>query len=312
MRGLKAAFFTEAGSKRGMGHLVRTHAILEYFKKMGVFTTFFLDSDVNYDYKYNDINYFKWAKFSLCDYYDIIFIDSYEADLKIYQSIQKQCKVAVYIDDFSRVDYPEGVIINFAPKSYGLLKKDKKHTLLLGYKYLPFRSTLQDVVPQKKEQILIMMGGSDVKNLSYDIAAALLEIPYKKIVVSNNQAMLKKIQNLHNAEILYQPNDDLLVKIMADSSLAISTASMGAYELAYLHIPTLIIAVAQNQREGIKQFLKNNIAQAYVDIYADNFKEKLIKEVRELLKMPTIYNSLIDGFGTQRIYEKIIALCEKF
>lgn len=312
MQKLKVAFFTEAGSKRGMGHLVRTHTILEYFKKKGVLTTFFLDSDINYDYKYNDIHYIKWENFFLYDYYDAIFIDSYEANLKTYQAIQKQCKVAIYIDDFARIDYPEGVIINFAPKSYELFKKDKKHTLLLGLKYLPIRSTLQDVVPQKKEQILIMMGGSDVKNLSYNIAITLLEIPYKKIIISNNKIMLKQLKKLHNTEVLYQPDDDLLVKTMADSSLAISTASMGAYELAYLHIPMIIVAVAPNQKEGVKQFINNKIAQAYVDINANDFKKQLQIKSKYLLDNPLACNCTIDRYGSERIYKEVTTLCKRF
>lgn len=309
MKERKVAFFTEAGSKRGMGHLVRTHTILEFFKQRGVKTTLYLESDLNYDYKYNDINYFQWKNFQLTQQYEIIFIDSYEATINIYKVIEKSCKTAVYIDDFARLNYPKGVILNFAPDAHTFYPQtfSKNHTYLLGLDYIPIRSSLQKVKPKRDEQIFIMLGGNDIKDLSYNIVKSLSELSLKKVVVSNNKQMVQKLQEFPNTEILYKPDDQLLISKMAKSSVAISTASMGVYELAYFRVPVLIIVVVKNQYQGIEQFLKYKLAHAFVDINTVDYKTKFKSKIKELLKikLPT---SNIDGLGAQRIYEEVISL----
>lgn len=80
MNNIRAAFFTEAGHSRGMRHLIRSFAISEKLKSLGVKTSFFLDSDIFFDGKFKEITYFEWDKFSLNSGFDIVFIDSYEAD----------------------------------------------------------------------------------------------------------------------------------------------------------------------------------------------------------------------------------------
>jgi len=57
MKKSNIAFLTEAGTNRGMGHLVRTYAIATYFKRY-YHIDFFLDSDIKYD-KFQNIQYFK-------------------------------------------------------------------------------------------------------------------------------------------------------------------------------------------------------------------------------------------------------------
>lgn len=43
---------------------------------------------------------------------DIIVIDSYLAGKGLYTEIRQRVKVAAYLDDFNRLEYPEGIIIN--------------------------------------------------------------------------------------------------------------------------------------------------------------------------------------------------------
>lgn len=307
---IKTAFFTEAGSGRGMGHLVRTHTILEYFKEKGIDTVLFLESDTNYDYKYNDILYFHWDTFELKEYYDYIFIDSYEADILIYKTIQEHCKTAIYIDDYTRLSYPKGMILNFAPDAHLLFtqEEDIQHNFLLGLQYIPIRDALQNIKVQKKEQIFIMLGGSDTKNLTYKIVDILSELPIKKVVVISNEATAKKLKHFKNTQVLYNPNDTLLAQMMANSSLAISTASMGVYELSYLKTAVLMIAVSYNQVKGIEQLLKYKVAQDFVDINADGYEKELYLKIEALLKNNPLTSSIIDGLGTKKIYEKVIAI----
>jgi spore coat polysaccharide biosynthesis predicted glycosyltransferase SpsG len=311
MRDIKLAFFTEAGTKRGLGHLIRSYTIYKKFKNLKINSHFFLDSDIDFKSKFSDIEYFKWHNFSLEEKYDIIFIDSYEADITIYEQISNASKVAVFIDDFKRLSYPKGVILNFAPDANELFfkQKDKKHIYLIGIDYIPIRDEFFKITPNKQKQIFIMLGGSDIADLSYSIVKHLKDIDIKKVIVSNKKDTVDKLSKYNNTEVLYKPTDKELISKMADSAVAISTASMSLYELAYLQIPTIIIAVDKNQTIGVSQLIKHNIASSFVSINNENWLNK-IKYYVEKTYLDNIHsiNQTIDGKGADRVLNKTMEL----
>ncbi|WP_129089023.1 hypothetical protein [Arcobacter sp. CECT 8989] len=313
MNKLKIAFFTEAGSKRGMGHLVRCYTLFQKLKKNNTRVRFFLDSDINFDYKFKNLEYFVWDNFILTEDYDVIIIDSYEAPLKIYEEATKKSKLAVYIDDFSRINYPKGLIINFLPESKKQLANQKnkdEHVYLLGLDYVLIREEFLSCKIKKDKQIFVMLGGADTANLSYEILDALEDINIKKVIVLNNKGMIEKIQLFKNVKVLYKPSDKELIENMAKSFISISTASMTLYELSFLKVSSIVIAVSQNQIIGAKQFISNKIANNYIDIENINWKEKLKKAVSILEDISLENKSIIDGKGTIRIIEKILELVE--
>lgn len=312
LKTLNIAFFTEAGSTRGMGHLVRCHTISKKFKILGFKVSFFLDSDIDFDHKFNDINYFKWKDFSLIENsYDIIFIDSYEADISIYNKVFKACRLAVYVDDYKRLDYPKGVILNFASDAKEIFfnQKDEKYEYLLGLKYIPIRDDFLKLKINKKEQLFIMLGGSDVANLSLELATILKDITIPKIIVSNTKEIADSLKKYNNVKVLYKPLDIELIEAMASSTMAITTASMSVYELAYLKIPTIVIAVAKNQEVGMPQLIRSNLASDFVLIQENNWKNDMKNKVDTLLGMDNSkINNQIDGNGTGNIVDGVLEL----
>lgn len=311
---MKIAFFTEAGSEKGMGHLIRCQTIANQFEQNNIEINFFLDSDINYDYKFKNLTYFKWEELNINIHYDVIFIDSYEATEAIYNNLQKKTNLVIYIDDFERIDYPKGIIINFAPDSKELFFKNrnKDSEYLLGLDYIPIRKEFLKYKNLKKEKkLFIMLGGSDTANLSLNIIEALKDIDIKKVIVSNNEITSNKLSKYDNVKVLFQSNDDELIKEMATSSYAISTASMSLYELSFLQIPTIIIAVSQNQITGVSQMLKNKLAISYVDTMRLNWEKNISFQLKNLMEYKQIVDNQIDGLGVKRIYEYIIKRLER-
>ena len=315
MSQIRVAFFTEAGSKRGMGHLVRLYSIYEEFVAKKIESIFFLDSDINYDYKFSNIHYFTWNTFTLQKKYDIIFIDSYEAEINIYKEISNATKVSVYIDDYARLEYPKGVIVNFAPDAKDLFypnTKNKYH-YLLGLDYLPLRKAIvKTKQKKKKEQIFIMLGGADIKNLTLSIVHQLRLLNINKTVVSNNLEVTEKLKKYEGVTVLFQPSDAKLIKAMSESVMAITTASMSVYELSYLNTSSIIVATAQNQTIGIKQFLKHQLSAFYVDIESSSWCEEIEYYTKKLIASKSIViNKQIDGNATTRIINKVLEICKK-
>ncbi|MFZ3053678.1 MAG: hypothetical protein WA099_09745 [Sulfuricurvum sp.] len=311
MSPLKIAFYTEAGSRRGMGHLIRCYSLYEEFKRYGIIGSFFLDSDIDFSYKFSDLHPFIWGEFHIDDTYDIIFIDSYEASIDIYNTIAKSARVPVFIDDYGRLEYPNGVIINFAPDAQELFFHDKnpKNLYLLGVDYIPLRREILTVHPTKQPQIFIMLGGNDIFNVSQMILEALQDIDLKKVVVVNNANTAETLRTYPNVTVLHKPSDKELIFEMARSSLAISTASMSVYELAYFTIPTIIVALSENQKIGSLQLLNHHLASYLIDVTDEHWITDLHKYVVSL-SSENIHPT-IDGKGRERIVEFIIGMIKK-
>ncbi|MDD5386996.1 MAG: hypothetical protein PHQ22_07385 [Sulfuricurvum sp.] len=311
MKPPKIAFYTEAGTQRGMGHLIRCYSLYEEFKRYGVNGSFFLDSDIDFSYKFSDLHSFSWDDFCIDDTYDIVVIDSYEASINIYNTIAKSVRMPVFIDDYSRLEYPKGVIINVAPDAQELFFRDKnpENMYLLGVDYVPLRREILTVNPKKQPQIFIMLGGNDIFNVSQMILEALQDIDLKKVIVVNNEGTAETLCSYPNVNVLYKPSDEKLIFEMARSSLAISTASMTVYELAYLTIPTIIVALSENQKIGSMQLLNHHLASSLIDITDAHWITDLHKYVTSL-NSKNIHPT-IDGKGRERIVEFIIGMVKK-
>lgn len=306
---MKVAFITEAGKKRGMGHLIRSYTIAQTFKNKSWEVDFFLDSEVDFSYKFSDLQSFSWNKFDLQKKYNVIFIDSYEAPLEIYERISKNSKIAVFIDDSNRLYYPKGVIINFAPDAdieyFPTQEEDKKY--LLGLNYIPIRDEFFTIQTKKNNNIFIMLGGTDSTNLSKEILQVFCNINVSKTIVINNPIVKIELEKFKNTKVLYKPTDGELIEHMKQSSFAISTASMTLYELAYLKIPTISLSINHDQYIGAKQLIKHNITLSNISIGDENWKEKLHQEISNLIQTQDSLrvNNKIDGLGTKRIFDFI-------
>lgn len=306
---MKIAFFTEAGLKRGMGHLIRCQTIAKEFEQNNMEINFFLDSDINYDYKFNNLSYFKWDELNVNVYYDAIFIDSYEATEEMYNKLQKKTNLGIYIDDYERINYPKGIIINFAPDSKKIFFKNKNESseYLLGLDYIPIRKEFLKYQNLKKEKkLFIILGGSDTANLSFNIIEALKNLDIKKVIVTNNETTNNKLRIYDNIKVLFQPKDEELIKEMATSHYAISTASMSLYELSFFQVPAIIIAVSQNQIYGVSQLLKNKLVISYIDIMQSDWEKNIYLQLKNLIEHNRILDKQIDGLGTKRLYSIIM------
>lgn len=311
MQNRNIAFFTEAGYQRGLGHLIRTATIERKFQSLGFNTFLFLDSNVNLDKKIRRINYFSWDTLNIIRRFDIIFIDSYSAALPVYEKISNSCKTVVYIDDFRRIEYPGGIILNFAPdaEKYFYYEKKEKHTHLLGINYVPLREELLAINRKPEESIFIMLGGNDIKNLTLEIVETIKNLPLKKFVVTNNLNVVKQLNRYLGVHVLYNSSDEQLFDAMCKSKVAISTASMGAYELAYLKIPTIILAVSQNQVGGIPQYINHNLAQKMVSIEVKTWKQDLLSHIKNLCAPDNQFiENKLDGSGSDNIVNSVLQL----
>ena len=143
------------------------------------------------------------------------------------------------IDDYNRIDYPKGIVVNPSICGDKLDYLRKSDTIyLLGKDYIILRKEFWNV-PEKKiskkiKNVLITFGGMNNYDLANKIGDYLKEkfnIKIYIVNVKNNKLTAKEMLNL-----------------MLESDVCISGGGQTTYELARVGVPTIGICLAENQK----------------------------------------------------------------
>lgn len=314
---------TEGGLHIGFGHITRCLAIYDAFYEKKINPIMIINGDKTIDHLLRSnirrmvVNWVYESE-ALLDYIgnaDIVVVDSYLADEKLYKKISKKVKTPLYFDDNLRINYPRGIVINgniYAEELNYPQRKDIKY--LLGSKYIPLRKEFWEV-PEKKirkniETIMITFGGNDVMNLTPWVLKILnLNFPEfrKKVVIGDafKNKHYKEGFKDKKTELIICPDAKKIKEIMLESDLAISSGGQTLYELARVGVPTIAILTANNQILNIRGLHKAGLIKRNEMWDSDG----LIKELEALnnkdirLKKVQVARELVDGFGARRIVE---------
>lgn len=203
---------------------------------------------------------------------DIVFIDSYLASEDMYHEIASIVTLVACMDDYKRINYPAGVVINgliYAPA----MKYPKKQGVdyLLGSRYALLRKAFWSV-PAKKifpeiKNIFITFGGSDFLDLTSETVRLIAQKypTIKKTVVASrfykNLEEIKKAAD-QNTRVVTDVSDAEIKRLMSKSDVAVSASGQTLSELAVLGVPGVAICVADNQRWNWSAWTKQGFIAA--------------------------------------------------
>jgi len=326
---MKVFIITEGSRNIGFGHITRCISLYQAFKKRGIIPKFIINGDDTIKDLLKGLNYqiFNWLDeksrlFEKVKDADIAIVDSYLADISFYNTLSDLVKLAVYIDDNKRLNYPKGVVVNGNIYAEGVNypKKDGVK-YLLGTKYIPLRKEFWEVsekkIKEKVGSIMITFGGDDMRNMTPKILKFLREnYPElkKNVIVGNAFQNIDEIKKSadKNTNLIYYPDVKEIKEIMLESDIAISAGGQTLYELARVGVPTIGICVAENQLRSVKGWKKTGFLE-YVGWYNKNDVLEKIKDAVEYLKnvktresKSKIAKKFIDGKGSLRIYNQLV------
>lgn len=326
---MKISIITEGNKETGIGHLTRCIALYQVFEERNIIPTIYLNGDETVKPFLNEINYemIDWVQnqdiiFRKIKDSDAIIVDSYQATRDFYEAVSKLTPIPVYFDDSARLDYPAGIILNGAINGESLsYNKKTEQTYLLGTKYLPIRKEFWDVIERPAkfdiQNILITFGGTDLNNLTTRILRLLSRNHpnlKKRIVVTNSFPTIAQIEEAKdpNTEIINSPSSLEMLKLMYDSDLAICAGGQTLNELARIGVPTIAIAVADNQKFQMAGWVKEKFLQAELSYDQPNLEHRLSLLISNLKKkqvrdsISKIGRQKIDGYGAKRVVQFII------
>ena len=151
---LKICIITEGNAQVGLGHISRCLSLYQAFQEKEIEPYFIIDGDSSVEtiLKGKKFLLFNWSVdfkrlLNEIKNVDIIIIDSYFLTQSQYNEIIKKVKLAVCIDDYIRLDYHSGIVINHlinAPDlSYPCYSKVN---YLLGAKYCMLKKVFWETI----------------------------------------------------------------------------------------------------------------------------------------------------------------------
>lgn len=332
---MKVSILTEALNETGCGHLTRCQSLSQAFQEKNIYPTLYINGDRSCLSVLNEKENFKiidWLNrpaqlLSEISNSDLLIIDSYLAGKEYYEKFSEQCSLSVFIDDNFRIEYPEGIILN-STVGAELISSYRKTDLLLGTKYTPLRKEFWNVPSRKINQnissLLITFGGQDNKNLTPSVLASVQE-SFPQINISvvigqgfSNSANIDKLKNSRTT-LIYSPNASEMYNLMIESDIAISAAGQTLYELAAAGTPSIIIAVAENQKQSMVEWKKKGFLLDTIYFGDVNHIKKIHDQLYKLQsitlrkKLSRIGRINVDGNGSQRVIKKLINFyCDKY
>jgi len=309
---MKILFLTEGGEKIGFGHITRCIALCEAFEEKCINPKLLVngESSILGLIKNKNFKIYDWIKnkeklFQNITKSDFIVIDSYLAEKSIYAKISEITNGKILmIDDYNRIDYPKGIVVN--PSICGdKLNYSKKNDIiyLLGKDYIILRKVFWNVpvkkINNKVKNVLITFGGMNNYDLANKIADFLKEKFNIKIYIvdsKNNKLTAKEMLNL-----------------MLKSDICISGGGQTTYELARVGVPIIGICLAENQKFNLMGWKSLGFIE---NLFWYNENESLIEKIynsfnnllsyRKRKKLNEIGKSYIDGQGAKNIIKKIM------
>jgi UDP-2,4-diacetamido-2,4,6-trideoxy-beta-L-altropyranose hydrolase len=249
-------------------------------------------------------------------------IDGYHFDSSYQRLVKESGHPLLAIDDYGHTDhYYADIVLNQNLHAESLTYSCEPYTrLLLGTKYVLLRREFlkwrnwERGVPEIARKVLITLGGSDPKNITLKAMQALGKVDIdglEAVVVvgggNPHYESLKKAIQSSRVLICLKKDVKEMPGFMAWADVAISGGGTTCWELAFMRLPSLILAIADNQKLNVTMLKRSGIALTldleYKDALAKigDLLQELLRNKEARMKISQKSRTIVDGFGATRV-----------
>ncbi|MDR2401361.1 MAG: UDP-4-amino-4,6-dideoxy-N-acetyl-beta-L-altrosamine N-acetyltransferase [Deferribacteraceae bacterium] len=310
---MSVLFFTEGGGSYGLGHISRTKSIAEALEEEWTKSVFFCDAPETLSLGNSRVIRFNWYRdharleselSSLDTPVDAIVVDSYQAEAKTLRYLAGFRTPILFLDDYYRLDYPKGLIVNPAYIKYPDMFGWRVFT---GPDFFPLRSAFWDAerlsLPERKHT-LITLGGASGHNILLPAVQAAREAVEGEIIVLTAGEELPSLPNVSYTDSLDMHD---MRRALQQARLVVCGGGVTLAEAARVGTPAAVISLAQNQTGNIKLFCLGGSAIFAGEAGSPDLGANLSKKIAflnddyhwERLSKKGV--SLVDGQGARRI-----------
>lgn len=252
-----------------------------------------------------------------------VVLDGYHFGLEYQRAVRKCAKRVLVVDDYNPLPrYQSDILLNQNIEAeHFRYRANKGCKLLLGPSYALLREEFLHAKKPKPilpvaEKVLVTMGGSDPERVTLKIIEGLSRLEQLrreiKIVVGPANPYGSEVKNTAaksnlRYEILEASKEMPLLMAWAD--LAVTAGGGTCMELAFMGVPCLITALAENQKKVMSGFA-NKGAAAALGWHADLDAMAIASEIDALARdrsrresFSKLGQALVDGLGARRVTE---------
>lgn len=262
----KVYIITECSKQVGMGHLYRCLSFYDQFISYGYEPCFIIDTDeecsqILVGRTYQFLHWKENIKLlSFINFNEIVFMDSISATQEVVDYCQQLTNFFIIIDDYKRHSYNHALIIDWTPNVEATGKHKHniglKNILLLGLDYSILRREFTNndtYFFRVLKNITIIMGGTDIRELSRDIAESIASVYHAQninvILGPGTKTFTSQFDNIHIYKSLNASEIKCLFML---SDVVVSAGGQTIFELAAIGVPTIPIQVVDNQKEDLR------------------------------------------------------------
>lgn len=254
---------------------------------------------------------------------DWVLVDGYAFTDGFQAALLAAERAQLIVDDYGHCDrYVANVVLNTnAYADVSTYENRAENTeLLLGPKYALLRPEFVriDVPPTPRPRVLVTMGGADPVDATSWVVDALSRTTSDleaDVVIGpanpNGDAIRAAVTDpkIHVYDAMTE-----MAPTMRTATVAIAGAGITTYELAFLGVPSMLVALADNQVAVAKALAE---ADAAIDLgwHRTIGADELAKQIDELIADPDRRNAmsmkaqrLVDGRGAQRVLDTLARL----
>ncbi len=258
----KVLVLTEGGDGIGYGHITRNIGLVQYLKEFGLSVELLVRGENLKEIffegeRFTKCNWLENFDFGRIDNKTLVFVDSYFAEKEFYKKIHERTEKLVIYDDFRRLDYDVGYILNSVADEDFYSGYDR---VLCGEDFIFLRKPFWDVDVRDRDglvkNILVTLGGNPPK----DILISVIEDINKKWYNINMKIVSEKINGV-DAEFTGFCSSKDMVRLMDWADVAISAGGQTLHELYRMKVPTYMIKLAENQEYNIRFYEKRGFVR---------------------------------------------------
>jgi UDP-2,4-diacetamido-2,4,6-trideoxy-beta-L-altropyranose hydrolase len=243
-----------------------------------------------------------------------IVVDGYHFGGDYQQAVKQLGARLLFIDDNGHAEhYAADLVLNQNPHAQADLYRSREaHVgLLLGTEYVLLRREFRTIESRpfgdrNAARILVTLGGTDPRGWTEAVVERLAAIaaPGMEIVVVGKRPPMAIGGVAGNANIRVEPDPPDMARLMVGADLAVAAAGSVCWELAYLGVPMVLLAVAQNQRPVAAWLAELDVALGAWDEVPVDFGDKIACLLRDPHRRQAAAQrgrQLVDGRGPERV-----------
>lgn len=336
---------TDATSQLGAGHLMRCLALAQAWKDTGGKATFISCCDsiklrerifaegfdfIALERPYPDQGDLAVTLKILSDinqrqseWKNWIVVDGYHFDAEYQRRIKQAGCSLLCIDDFGQAKHYFADLVlnqNISADSSWYISRELYSRVLLGPRFSLLRREFINCGQRRKKisslahKVLVTLGGADPDRFTLKVIQALKQVNDLEmeaaVVVGPANKHFKEIES-HLSQLPFPfrllPAADNMAELMDWADIAISAGGSTSWELAFMGLPFLVVALADNQRPIAKGLGYAGIAINlgwHEEVTIEYMAQELIKVVSQKDKreeMSRRGQGLVDGQGSARV-----------